>query len=223
MVKSISIDLSEAWSPLGDRMWLPWLLVIWPILFLATKLLALQRRSSFLNYLAVIETALGGFGALMIIALVLQMGPVDQPIQHWWLAGEFCLVVYFGWCALSLSWGKVGTISPFQYVMAHTATLYRRGRHQAGWRARGQQGLKWFNWFTTVSATREESLAEYYRYRWLVYGLLVLSLVTALYWCALITPRDLLSGTILITSGVFIFIMRITRRQLSRQPGLCQS
>lgn len=108
MIQSVSVDTSEAWSPIAHRIWLLWML---PALALAAFLLAAlghRRQAAWANYGAIVACAAGAVCALALIALIVRIGFIARSTYFAWLLGNVYIGACFALAALALPFGRAG-------------------------------------------------------------------------------------------------------------------
>jgi hypothetical protein len=134
MLKSISLDKSEAWSTVQKRLWLYLLLLFG----LALGLLARLRPWRWIGYGAVAVTLAGSAGMALILALLRRLGPLEPRL---WLAGTVLLILLFTLVALKLPLNQPEYADLAHYLSAFGKTVLKIVR---GKRLSLMQGLKVF-------------------------------------------------------------------------------
>jgi hypothetical protein len=108
VLKSVTLDKSEAWAPLGRQLWLYWLLPVWGGLGLGLAWLGRRFRLAVANYGAILASLAGTGSMVAALSLLWQVGIIDWAVYLIWLFGTLYLGGFFGVFALSLPLGKPG-------------------------------------------------------------------------------------------------------------------
>jgi len=102
MLKSITIDKTQAWSTISKRLWLYWALPVLALLALGLSWTARKYKLVLAGYGASLS-CFGGFGFMVVaVNLLGRMGMIDKPIYLLWIAGSFMLGLLFAVAALTL-------------------------------------------------------------------------------------------------------------------------
>ncbi len=139
MVKSISLDKSDAWSVIGRRLWLYWSL---PIFGALAVLCGVTARLSHRFCSARIWSVIGGYGAIiacvggtgcMLVAttLLLRMGRIDADPYDFWLFGTAYIGIFFAITACCLPFGRPERPTLLQ-MLSHRWFSAHRARYPAG-------------------------------------------------------------------------------------------
>lgn len=118
MVKSITLDKSEAWSNMGKWLWLLCLLPLLAILAFFMRWVAYKTNSALAGYLAVL-TCLVGMVSSILPALILlkRVGVLDNSVYLVWIFGGYTLALLFGGATLVLPWGRSGNPNLYHLVL----------------------------------------------------------------------------------------------------------
>lgn len=108
ILKSVTLDKSEAWAPLRQQLWLYWLLPVWGGLALGLAWLGRRLRLAVANYSAILASLTGAGSMVAAVNLLGQVGIIDWAIYLIWLLGTLYLGLFFGYFALSQPLGKPG-------------------------------------------------------------------------------------------------------------------
>lgn len=124
MVKSISLDKSEAWSVIERRFWLYWSLPILGALAvlcraaaqLSHRLSSARVWSEMVGYGAIVACLSGAGCMLLATALLLRIGRIDGVSYDYWLYGTAYIGMFFAITALWLPFGRPERPSLLQMV-----------------------------------------------------------------------------------------------------------
>lgn len=128
MIQSITIDKSDAWAPIGRRMWLVWALPAFALATLGLAGAARRFRSSAVGYGAIAASAIGGGCAATIISLILRIGFIERDTYHAWVVGGAYLALCFAGAAVLLPFGPPEAASLLGRLRSRVA-LYRVPAH----------------------------------------------------------------------------------------------
>lgn len=169
MVKSLTLDQSEAWSIVTRNLWLFWALPGLVLLVIAL-IWSMQRYQLWLlGYLATTTCLLGaGFMATALI-LFSEVALIDTRIYLSWQSTILYWLTFFGVSALML--------------FVYTATKHKSYYH-----------LKLaYHRFNSTEASNIQVLAEFYRYSWLALLIFVLAAVVIFLWNLTVMPAEWLN------------------------------
>lgn len=102
MVRSVSIDKSEAWSGIANRLWLVWALPLLAVLAGGLAWVAHRRRSPAVGYAAAAICCAGTLCALTIAVLVFRIGVVTPLSYQVWIVASSAVALCFVVAALVL-------------------------------------------------------------------------------------------------------------------------
>jgi len=106
MIKSVSVDKTEAWSPVQRRIWLLWALPAVAALALALLWIARWRCSAWAGYGAVAAWTVGAACTAFLTFALLQIGPIQGDASFIWVAVCIYIGAYFSSMALALPFGR---------------------------------------------------------------------------------------------------------------------
>ncbi|MDQ2785613.1 MAG: DUF2142 domain-containing protein [Chloroflexota bacterium] len=114
MVRSITIDKSRAWSPIGRRLWLVWALPLFAALALGLAGVARRNRASLVGYGAITACLLGmGCAAGLLFLLLFRIGFIEPRTYLVWSLGSASVGACFAVAALALPLGQPDRASLF--------------------------------------------------------------------------------------------------------------
>ncbi len=129
MVRSVSLDRSEAWSTIARRAWLygvaPLALLLAAVGVAGSRVLTGRGITSrLMGYAAVLAAGAGAAAMLAATALLLSIGEIDRSAYYLWLLGSAYLAALCGAVALALPFGAAG--APSLWRRAASAAFVRR-------------------------------------------------------------------------------------------------
>ncbi len=138
MVKSITIDKTEAWSSVSQRMWLFWILPLLAVVSAGLLWMMRRRPSPLLGYGAIALCALGAGCAAFFLILLQRVKVVDFTTYRVWSLSASYFVIGFALAAITIPFGRADAPSGWQYTRQWLA---RRRFVQRALSVRQRKGL----------------------------------------------------------------------------------
>lgn len=136
MVRSLSVDKSEAWSGIANKVWLVWALPFLAVLTAGLAWAARRRGSAIIGYAAFAACCTGALCAATIMLLIIRVGVVTPFSYRVWCIASFAVTASFIAAALALPFGspaapglgrraraRLSAFGPIQWVETRAATI----------------------------------------------------------------------------------------------------
>lgn len=134
MVRSLTIDKSQAWSPIARRLWLMWALPLFAALALGLAWATRRYQASLAGYGAIAACLLGmGCAIALLFLLLFRIGFIEPRTYLVWSLGSAYVGACFAVAALALPLGQPDTAGLFLLARDGIARspLNRRGAGRA--------------------------------------------------------------------------------------------
>jgi hypothetical protein len=134
MLQSITIDKTEAWSTISNRLWLVWMLPVCAIGAMLLALVARRGHANWANNAAVALCALGAVLAILLVVLVLRVGSIARTTYRTWLISGIAIGICFALAMLALPFGLREARSLIQRARIRVARVPKLLARLARWR-----------------------------------------------------------------------------------------